>query len=243
MENTNKIALITGANKGIGFEIAKKLGKAGCLVILSARNKKLGEEACQKLAATGAKVEFVELDLLKPETIDKAESTIKQKHGRLDILINNAGIVDRADGPPSKSSIESVETTLKTNFIGPLRVTQVMLPLLKTSKQASVVNVSSELGSLSLNSDKNSPYADVKFLGYSASKAALNMMTVQLAYELRNTDIKVNSVCPGYCATDLNDHQGHFTAEQGAVEATRLALLDKSGPTGQYSNKEGVLSW
>ena len=243
MDNKSKIALVTGANKGIGFEIAKKLTAAGCTVILGARNEKLGQEACDKLTAGGAKVEFVKLDLLDQATVEKAVATIEKKHGRLDILVNNAGIVDKGDSSPATACIDAVEKTMQTNFIGPLRVTQLMLPLLKKSEEGSIVNVSSELGSLAQNADKNSPYAEVKVMGYSASKAALNMMTVQLAYELRNTNIKVNSVCPGYCATDINDNQGVKTAEDGAIEPTRLALLDKAGESGQYSNKEGVLAW
>ena len=243
MDNSKKIALVTGANKGIGFEIAKKLSEAGCTVVLGARNEKLGKDASEKLKSAGGKTEYVNLDLLKPETIEKAAAFIKDKFGRLDVLVNNAGIAERGDGAPSKTSIDSVERTMATNFVGPLRVVQTMLPLLEKSEEASVVNVSSGLGSLARNADKDSPFVDVKILGYSASKAALNMMTVQLAYELRNTNIKVNSVCPGYCATDLNDNQGVNTAEEGSTEPVRLALLDKSGPTGQYSNKEGALPW
>lgn len=243
MENKDKVALVTGANKGIGFEIAKKLIDAGCTVLLGARNEKLGQEACKKLSGGNNRVEYINLDLVKPETIEKAAAYIKEKFGKLDILVNNAGIVDRGDSTPSKASIDAIELTMRTNFVGPLRVTQVMLPLLEKSAGASVVNVSSGLGSLALNSDRTSPYADVKIMGYSASKAALNMMTVQLAYELRNTKIKVNSICPGYCATDLNDHKGICTAEEGSIEAVRLALLGSNAPDGQYSNKEGALPW
>lgn len=243
MDSTNSIALVTGANKGIGFEIAKKLVAAGCTVLVGARNEKLGQEASKKLSNGTGKAEYINLDLLKPESIERAAATIKEKFGKLDILVNNAGIVDRGDSTPTKTSIDSVEQTMRTNFIGPLRVTQAMFELLEKSEGASVVNISSGLGSLAVNADRESPYADVKIMGYSASKAALNMMTVQLAYELRNTNIKVNSVCPGYCATDLNDNQGVETAESGSIEAVRLALLGKSAPSGQYLNKEGALPW
>lgn len=243
MDSKNKIALVTGANKGIGFEIAKKLGAAGCTVILGARNEQLGQAACDKLKAGGAAVEYLNLDLLKPETIEAAAAFIEKKYGRLDILVNNAGILDGGDGSPTKAAIDAVEITLGTNFIGPLRVTQAMAPLLRKSQEGSIVNVSSALGSCAFNGDRNSPYADTKYLGYSASKAALNMMTVQLAYEFRDTNIKVNSVCPGYCATDINDNQGFLSAEEGAREPARLALLDKEGPTGQYRNSEGAIPW
>ncbi|CAN5117049.1 SDR family oxidoreductase [soil metagenome] len=243
MSSKNKIALVTGANKGIGFEIAKKLGAAGCTVIVGARNDKFGQEAVDKLKAEGVKVEYINLDLLKPDSINKAAATIEKNHGRLDILVNNAGIVERGDGTPTKADIDSVENSMRTNFIGPLRVTQAMAALLKKSEEGSIVNVSSTLGSCTFNGDKNSPYADTKILGYSASKAALNMMTVQLAYEFKDTNIKVNSVCPGYCATDINDNQGMLSAEEGAREPARLALLDKSGPTGEYRNTEGSIPW
>ncbi len=243
MSSKDKVALVTGANKGIGFEIAKKLGAAGCTVLVGARNEKLGQEACEKLKAEGAKAEYVNLDLLKPETIEKAAETIEKKYGRLDILVNNAGIVERSDGSPTKTKVDAVEVTMRTNFIGPLRVTQAMAPLLQKSAEGSIVNVSSALGSCAFNGDRNSPYADTKFIGYSASKAALNMMTVQLAYEFRDTNIKVNSVCPGYCATDINDNQGPLSAEEGAREPARLALLDKTGPTGEYRNTEGAIPW
>jgi NAD(P)-dependent dehydrogenase (short-subunit alcohol dehydrogenase family) len=157
----------------------------------------------------------------------------------LDILVNNAGIVDQADGPPSKTMLEAVEHTLRTNFLGALRVTQAMLPLLRRSSAARIVNVSSGLGSLECNGDPNWEFANVKYLGYSASKAALNMLTVQLAFELRETGIKVNSAAPGFTATDLNQPRGYQTVEQGAAEAVRLALLSEDGPTGGFFSGGG----
>ncbi len=195
------------------------------------------------MKTNGAKIQFIELDLLKPETIEKAAATVEQEYGRLDILINNAGIIDSEDGLPSKTAINAVEKAMATNFVGQLRVTQAMLPLLKQSKEASVVNVSSGLGSLKLNGEENTPYSEVKFLGYSASKAALNIMTVHFAYELRNTPIKVNSVCPGYTATDLNNNQGTQTIEEGAIETVRLALIGSDGPNGKYSDRHGSMPW
>lgn len=203
----------------------------------------MGLAACDKLKTNGAKIQFIELDLLKPETIEKAAATVEQEYGRLDILINNAGIIDSEDGLPSKTAINAVEKAMATNFVGQLRVTQAMLPLLKQSKEASVVNVSSGLGSLKLNGEENTPYSEVKFLGYSASKAALNIMTVHFAYELRNTPIKVNSVCPGYTATDLNNNQGTQTIEEGAIETVRLALIGSDGPNGKYSDRHGSMPW
>ena len=243
MTKINRIALVTGGNKGIGFEVAKQLSKAGCTVILTARNRTLGEEAVAKLKSTGANVEYAQLDVSDSDSIAKTYKQIEEKHGRLDILVNNAGIVDRADGQASTTSIDAVERTLQTNFLGPLRVTQAMLPLLKKSKHASIVNVSSGLGSLTLAGDENHMCSKVHYAGYSASKAALNMFTVKLAHELKDTHIKVNSADPGYTATDLNDNQGVQSIPEGAAETVRLALIDESGPTGQYSSKESVLPW
>jgi NAD(P)-dependent dehydrogenase (short-subunit alcohol dehydrogenase family) len=158
--------------------------------------------------------------------------------GRLDILVNNAGIVAPHDGPPTATSLDALARTLQTNFIGAVAVTQAMLPLLRESHSARIVNVSSGLGSLTQNSDPNYTSAATKFLGYSASKAALNMLTVQLAYELRDTPIKVNSADSGFTATDLNGHRGTHTIPEGAAETIPLALLADDGPTGIYSGPQ-----
>ena len=238
-----KIALVTGANKGIGLEVARQLAASGCTVLLGARNQALGEEAAARLAAEGLDVRYLAIDLTDPATIAAAASRIEADFGRLDILVNNAGIATPGDGPPSASSLDAIERTLRVNFMGHVAATQAMLPLLRKAPSARIVNVSSGLGSLTLNGDPTWPHADVKYLGYSASKAALNMMTVQLAYELRDTAIKVNSADPGYTATDLNGHRGTQTIPEGAAEAIRLALLPDDGPTGTYSDKDGIVPW
>lgn len=168
--------------------------------------------------------------------------TIKAEFGRLDILINNAGIADSADGLPSKADIDAIDRIFATNFIGTLRVTQAMLPLIKQSA-GRIVNMSSELGSLMHNGDPEWKFAPYKFLGYSVSKAALNMLTVQLAFELRDTNIKVNSANPGFTATDLNQHRGEQTVEEGAIKPVRLALLGDEKPTGGFFEKDGELPW
>ena len=173
----------------------------------------------------------------------QAAATIEAAHGRLDVLVNNAGIADRGDGPPSRADLDAVRRTLLTNFVGPAAVAQAMLPLLRRSPAGRIVNVSSELGSLALNADPGWEHAWAKFLGYNSSKAALNMLTVQLAFELRDTPIKVISADPGYTATDLNDHRGTQTVEQGAAEAVRLALLPADGPTGGYFSSAGSVPW
>jgi NAD(P)-dependent dehydrogenase (short-subunit alcohol dehydrogenase family) len=237
------IALVTGANKGIGFEIARQLGRRGMTVYVGARDTGRGTEAGEKLQAEGIAARFIELDVLREETIRAAAATIHSAHGRLDVLVNNAGLADRGDGPPSRTNLDSVRRTLLTNFVGPAAVAQAMLPLLRRSPAGRIVNVSSGLGSLAQNADAGWEFAQVKYLGYGASKAALNMLTVQLAYELRDTPIKVNAADPGYTATDLNDHRGTQTVEEGAAEAVRLALLPADGPTGGYFSSTGPVPW
>jgi len=240
---TKKIALVTGANKGIGFEVARQLAASGCTVLLGARNQTLGEDVAGKLAAEGLDVRDIAIDLTLPTTIIAAASRIAADFDHLDILVNNAGIATPGDGPPTASSLDAIEKTLRVNFLGSVAVTQAMLPLLRKAPSGRIVNVSSGLGSLTQNGDPAWPYAAHKYLGYSASKAALNMLTVQLAYELRDTAIKVNSADPGYTATDLNGHSGTQTILEGAAEAIRLALLPEDGPTGTYSDSKGVVPW
>jgi NAD(P)-dependent dehydrogenase (short-subunit alcohol dehydrogenase family) len=239
-----KVALVTGANKGIGLEIARRLGQAGQTVILGTRDPNLGEAAAARLRNDGLDVRALVLDLTRNETIARASSTIAAEFGRLDVLVNNAGITGgAADGPPSTAAVDAVRRVMETNFLGTLAVTQAMLPLLRKSNAGRIVNVSSGLGSLTLNGDPDWPFASVKLLGYNASKAALNMMTVQLAFELRGTPMKVNSVDPGFTATDLNGHRGYQTVEEGAREPVRLALLPADGPSGGYFDGTGPLPW
>ncbi|UOQ71937.1 SDR family oxidoreductase [Hymenobacter cellulosilyticus] len=232
-----KIALVTGGNKGIGFEIVRELLQAGCRVYLGARQPAKGEQAVAKLAAEGD-VRFLEVNLAEPATLDAAAAHLQREEGHLDILVNNAGINVAGDGAPSTAAVRSVEQVLQTNFLGTLAVTQTFLPLVKQAAAGRIVNVSSPLASLTLSGQN-----DWGLLGYSASKAALNMLTVQLAYELRDTAIKVNSANPGYTATDLNGFAGTDTPAQGAAEAVRLALLPTDGPTGTTSAVTGPLPW
>jgi NAD(P)-dependent dehydrogenase (short-subunit alcohol dehydrogenase family) len=238
-----KIALVTGANKGIGFEIARQLGNAQHRVLLGARDVAKGEAAAAVLKSEGLDVRFIHIDLGKPATIQAAAAAIDGDYGRLDVLVNNAGIADRADGPPSKTAIEAVRRIFDTNFFGTLAVTQAMLPLLRKSPAARIVNVSSGLGSLTHNGDPTWVFAQAKFLGYNASKTALNMLTVQLAAELAGTAIKVNSADPGFTATDLNDHRGPQTIPQGAAAAIRLGLLPDDGPTGGFFSAAREEPW
>jgi NAD(P)-dependent dehydrogenase (short-subunit alcohol dehydrogenase family) len=240
---TKKIALVTGANKGIGRAIAAQLAKTGMTVLLGARNAAAGEEAATQLRKENLDVQFIQLDLVQPATIEAAAASIASRFERLDVLVNNAAIVDPADGPPGTANLNSVKRIFDTNFHGTLAVTQAMLPLLRKAEQARIVNLSSGLGSLQFNSDPKWGFADFKLIGYCASKAALNMLTVQLAYELRDTGIKVNAVSPGYVDTDMNQHRGTLTVEQGAAEPVRLALLPADGPTGGFFGDGGRYPW
>jgi len=237
------VALITGANKGIGFEIARQIGHTGASVLLGVRNRTAGETAAAILAGDGLTATSIVIDVTDRASIAAAAARIEAAFGRLDILVNNAGINDPQDGPPSAAALDAVERVFRTNFLGALAVTQSLLPLLRKARSGRIVNVSSGLGSLAQNGDPNYSSAAIKLIGYSAAKAALNMLTVQLAYELRDTAIKVNSADPGYTATDLNGHRGHQTIPEGAAEAIRLALLPEGGPTGSFSNRDGGVPW
>ena len=243
LDHNGKVALITGANKGIGFEVARQLGAKGITVLIGARNPQLGQEAEAKLRADGAAAYFIELDVTNSETIAKAAETIKAQYGKLDILINNAGVVAKGDGPPSVANPEAVRSVLEVNFFGVLAVTQAMLPLVRKAPSGRIVMLSSGLGSLTLNGDPNWAFAGIKPLGYCGSKAILNMLTVQLAWELKDTAIKVNAVNPGYTATDLNNNSGTQSLEEGAAETVRQALVPDDAPTGGFFETGAVTPW
>lgn len=235
-----RVALVTGANKGIGLEIARKLAKAGVHVLLGSRDAARGNEAAMLLAKDGLTVEAIHLDLDAPETIARVATTIATKHGRLDILVNNAGIFDFADAVPSKADIQAVRRVMDVNFIGALAVTQAMLPLLREAPEGRIVNLSSSLGSLTQNADPASPYYSQQFIGYNASKAALNMLTIQLHEELRGTRIKVNSVSPGFVKTDLTGY-GTMIPEEGARLPAEYAL--NGNDSGSFVEPDGTTPW
>ena len=243
MMTTRKIALVTGANKGIGLEIARQLAEAGVTVLLGARDTARGQQAAEALASSGLDVDVIAIDLNDEETIASAARVIEDLHGRLDILVNNAGIVDAQDGPPSLASTGAARRLMVTNFVGTLAVTQAMLPLLRKSEAGRIVNLATTLGSLSINGDPSSPYYEARLIGYNASKAALNMLTVQLAAELKDTGIVVNSVAPGYVKTDLTGNNGFMTAEEGARLPVEYALLGKGAVTGQFVEPAGTAPW
>ena len=236
------IALISGANKGIGFEIARGLGAKKIKVLVGARDQSRGKAAVEKLKAEGADARFVKLDVTDRATIQRAGEWIEKEFGRLDILVNNAGIGEWG-AKPSGVDLAKVREVYETNVFGPMAMTQTMLPLLRKSKHGRIVNVSSSLGSLALASQPDSPMSQFVVLGYNTSKSALNSMTVQFANELKDTPIKVNAICPGYCATDINGNSGPRTAAQGAVAAIQYATLGDDGPTGGYFNDEGRVPW
>ena len=243
MTDTARTALVTGANKGIGLEIARQLAQAGVSVIIGARDPNRGSAAVRELSSAGIEVQTVTLDLNDHASIAAAAETIRAEHGRLDILVNNAGIVDAEDGPPTSGLPEAARRILDTNFIGTLAVTQAFLPLLRQSLAARIVNLSSSLGSLALNGDPASPYYSARLIGYNASKAALNMLTVQLAEELRGTPHAVNSVSPGFVKTDLTGHSGFITAAEGAKLPVEYALLGHDAVSGRFVEASGETPW
>lgn len=243
MVDTKRIALVTGANKGIGLEIARQLAEAGLTVIIGARNLALGRTAAAELGSDGSSVDVVRIDVNDDGSITEAADQIAARHGRLDILVNNAGIVDAADGPPTRSSTVAVRRIMETNFIGTLAVTQAMLPLLRKSQAGRIVNLSSALGSLSINSDPSSPFYSARLIGYNASKAAVNMLTAQLCAELRDTPIVVNSVSPGYVKTDLTGHTGFMTPAEGARMPVKYALLGDEAVSGRFVGPDGDTPW
>ena len=240
-----KVALVTGANKGIGFDIARQLGERGIFVYVGARNKDRGEKAAAMLTGEGLKVKPLVLDVTDPASIAAAVYVVEQEQGKLDVLVNNAGIADGSDWSrkPSETPLADVRTVFDTNFFGVIAMMQAFVPLLRKSAAGRIVNLSSTLGSLTIHSDPNGAFKDYLLLSYNASKTALNAATVQFANELKSTSIKVNSVCPGYVATDLNNHSGSRTTEQGAKIAVNMATIGPDGPTGGYFNDDGAIPW
>jgi NAD(P)-dependent dehydrogenase (short-subunit alcohol dehydrogenase family) len=250
-----KIALVTGANKGIGLQIAKDLAARQFTVLLGSREPQRGHAAAQTIDGTA---EAVQLDVTDPASIAAAAQRITSEYAHLDVLVNNAGIshTDSSDEAPSDASLQQivqagrmslaplteVRAIFDVNVFGVIAVTQAMLPLLRRAPAARIVNVASSGGSLTLNSDPSNPHRTM-FGTYSASKTALNALTVAFAADLEADGIKVNSACPGFTATDLNFFRGVRTVEQAATEPVRLALIETDGPTGTFSNEDGPVPW
>ncbi|HEX3961237.1 MAG TPA: SDR family oxidoreductase [Trebonia sp.] len=238
-----KIALITGANKGIGFEIARQLGEQGSIVFVGARDTGRGKVAADSLASRGIAAVPLGIDVTDPASVADAAIHIEQRYGRLDILVNNAGMAGGFTGAPSEATAGDMREVYETNVFGVVSVTNAMLPLLRRSDAGRIVNMSSHMGSLSLSADPDSPAARVNQIAYQSSKTALNAISVAYAKELRETLIKVNVANPGFVATDMNHHRGQRTPAQGAVIAVRLALLDDTGPSGACLSEDGIVPW
>ena len=229
---TTTIALITGANKGIGHQTARQLGARGVTVLAGAREEARGLQAERALREGGADAQFVRLDVTDPKSAREAADWVDREYGRLDILVNNAGIAV-AGGPPSETDLDAMRQVYETNVFGVIIVTNAMLPLLRRAPAARIVNVSSEVGSITSMTDPASPLAQLPAgLAYPSSKSALNMITAMYAKELRDTPIKVNAANPGYTATDLNRHSGFRSVTEGAEASVHLATLDADGPSG-----------
>jgi len=241
--NAEKVALVTGATRGIGLETVRQLAGAGVHVLLAGRNREKAVEAALKLQSEGLSVEAIALDVANDDSITQAAIDIARRHGKLDILVNNAGVLrDDMQIKPSEQSLATWRETFETNVFGVVATTKAFLPLLRQAPAARIVNVSSLLGSLAANADPASPIYDVKIPAYNVSKSAVNAWTVQLAHELRNTPIKVNAVHPGSVKTDMNG-QGELEVAEGARTSVRMALLDESGPTGDFVYFEEKLPW
>ncbi len=242
-----KIALITGANRGIGFETARQLGQQGIKVLIGARSEEKGKEAESSLKNEGLDVEFVLLDVDNPETHQSAAEFVKDKYGKLDILVNNAAISidETVDGKlvqASKTSLEVFRKTFDTNFFNTIAITQQFVPLVEKSDAGRIVFLSSGLGSLTLHSDPASPIYDWKVPAYDISKTAINGYAVHLAYELKDTNIKVNAAHPGSVVTDMNAN-GELPVEDGAKTSVALATLPDDGHTGKFIYLGNELPW
>jgi NAD(P)-dependent dehydrogenase (short-subunit alcohol dehydrogenase family) len=234
-------ALITGANKGLGYETARRLGELGWTIFLGARDPERGEKAAAALQQGGADVRFVPLDVTSDESVAAATDLVSQATGgTLDVLINNAGIIGPRTAPLETAPGDFI-ACFGVNLLGPVRVTKAMVPLLRRSDNPRVVMVSSGLGSLTVTSDPERLESPILSLVYTSSKSALNMVTTQYAKAL--PEFRVNTVDPGYTATDLNDNSGFQTVEEGATVIVDMAQVAKDGPTGGFFSKDGPVPW
>ncbi len=239
-----KVALVTGANKGIGLEISRQLGRQGFTVVLVGRDEKKVNDAAARLRAEGSDAQAVVLDVTDPASAAAAARWLGDRYGKLDVLVNNAGVgYEFASGTkPSQLTLETLRATFDTNFFGAFTVTQAMLPLLRKSASPRIINQSSTLGSLGASSNPKSPYYGTNLLAYNSSKSALNGLTVAFAKELAGERIAVNSVCPGWVKTDMGTEAAPRTVEQGAAIAVKLATMDNP-PTGKFLNDRGEIPW
>lgn len=238
-----RIALITGGNRGIGFETAKKLAEQGIKVVIGVRDTQKGEQA---VAALGAEADFVLYDASQADAAQKVAQTLESRYGKLDILVNNAGILkEELIGQNNSLTVDqsTLKTTFEANFFAVIALTQALLPLLQRSPAGRIVNLSSILGSQTLHSTPNSPIEVAKGLAYNASKSALNMFTIHLAHALKDTAIKVNSAHPGWVKTELGGPHAPMELSDSWKTSVRLATLDEQGPTGGYFHEDQTLPW
>lgn len=240
---TRKSVLITGANKSIGFETARQLGRAGYRIWLGFRDAARGQNAVAQLVAEGLDVRPLEIDVASDESVRSAVERVRDEDGKLDVLINNAGILGSSPTAADEQSIDDIRTIYDTNVLGPIRVTQGFKSLLKAAGHSNVVMVSSGLGSLGWLSDPEHPFYGVNALGYNSSKSALNAVTVSMAKSLAADGIKVNAADPGYTATDFNGHSGYRKVEQAAAGIAWLASQDEFGPTGGFYFEQEKVPW
>jgi NAD(P)-dependent dehydrogenase (short-subunit alcohol dehydrogenase family) len=236
------IALVTGANKGIGYEIAAGLGALGWSVGVGARDEQRREAAVEKLRAAGADAFGVLLDVTDDGSASSAAHLIEDRAGHLDVLVNNAAITGGSPQTPTTVAPATMRTVVETNVLGVIRVTNAMLPLLRRSAAPRIVNMSSSVGSLTLQTTPGAETGPIS-AAYAPSKTFLNAVTVQYAKELQDTNILINAACPGFTATDLNAFRGVRTPEQGAAIAIRLATLPGDGPTGRFFDDAGAVPW
>lgn len=241
---TQKIALITGANKGIGLETARQLAEEGMHVIVAGRDLAAAQAAAATIAQAGLSAEAIALDVTDPASIAAAVRTVREHHGHLDVLVNNAGVMqDAFDKKPSQQSLDVWRSTFDTNVFGLVAVTNAFLPLLVLSDGARIVNVSSVLGSMAANIDPTSDFYNFKIPAYNVSKSAVNAWTVHLAYELRDTAIKVNAAHPGFVKTALHGVDAPMSPAQGAATSVKLATLPQDGPSGAFFHETEALAW
>ena len=245
MSGAKKVALITGANKGLGLETARQLGKQGITVLMGARDLAKGEAAAADLKKDGIDARAVKLDVNDPADYAAVAKAIEKDFGRLDILVNNAGLLldSRKGNETSTTSAEVLRKTFDTNFFAVVALTQALLPLVRKSEAGRIVNLSSILGSLTLHATKGSYVYDAKTFAYDASKAALNAFTIHLAHELQGTKIKVNSAHPGWVKTDMGGEGAQLEIEEGGKTSVELATLPENGPTGGYFHLGKPLPW
>lgn len=246
MSENKQVALITGANKGIGLETARQLSKLGITVILGSRDAGKGEVAAAKLRAEGLDVRPLQLDVTNAEDRNAAVKFLDKNFGKLDILINNAGIAETnawSGNNTSSTTPEMLQQIFETNLFAPVALTRALLPLLRKSHAARIVNLSSIMGSLTLHSDPKSPIYGIKPFAYDASKAALNAFTIHLAHELHDTKIKVNSAHPGWVKTDMGTDAAPMDIVTGAATSVALATLSEDGPTGAFIHMGKPLPW